>query len=161
MAKSPDTPNPPGSPGTPGTPGTPGSGGPSAFGGSTRYIDPSTPAEERTYALFMHLVGLLSMASIPVPLAGLIGSLIMWKIKAEKSPFLDDHGRDAVNFQISLLIYHVIMAILVIPTLGLAGLGFVVIVVVTLIGCIRGAMAANRGEYYRYPVTIRFLNDRV
>lgn len=150
--------NPPETPIGNGTPGA-GPGGATSTGDNARYIDPNTPTEERTYALFTHLVGLLSLASVPVPLAGLIGTAIMWRIRAEKSPFLDDHGRDAVNFQISLLIYNIIFAILIIPTLGLSGLGFVLLLVVTLLGCIRGAMAANRGEYFRYPVTIRFLKE--
>lgn len=124
-----------------------------------RYVDSAATAEERTYGLFMHLVGLLSLASMPVPVAGLIGSLIMWKIKSDTSPYLDDHGRDAVNFQISLLLYHLALGILIIPTFGLSGVGFVATLALTLVGCIRGAMASNRGEYYRYPMTFRFLKE--
>ncbi len=152
MANSPDTPGVHGA-----AVGPDPAAGATSFGPNARYIDPNTPAEERTYGVFLHLIGLLALTSVPIPVAGLIGAIVMWRIKAASSPFLDDHGRDAVNFQISLLIYNIVFAILIIPTLGLSGLGFVAIVAVTLIGCIRGAMAAHRGEYYRYPVTIRFL----
>ncbi len=142
-------------------PPTPGGGGPprGRSGVDGRYTDPTASSEERTYGLFLHLVGLLSLASIPVPVAGLIGSAIMWKVKSDTSPYLDDHGRDAVNFQISLLVYHIAFAILIVPTLGLSTLGYFVTLVLALVGCIRGAMASNRGEYYRYPMTIRFLKD--
>jgi uncharacterized Tic20 family protein len=96
---------------------------------------------------------------MPVPLAGLIGSAIMWKVKSDASPYLDDHGRDAVNFQISLLVYNIMFLILIVPTLGLSALGPIFTLVLALVGCIRGAMASNRGEYYRYPMTIRFLKE--
>jgi hypothetical protein len=107
----------------------------------------------------MHLVGLLALTSVPVPVAGLIGTAIMWKIKGDTSPYLDDHGRDAVNFQLSLLLYSVVLAILIIPTLGLSTVGHIGTAVLSLVGCIRGAKASNRGEYYRYPMTIRFLKE--
>lgn len=124
-----------------------------------RHSDPAAPAEERTYALFMHLVGILSLVSAPFPLLGPIATVAMWRIKMTQSPFLDDHGRDAVNFQISLLIYSVALTLLIIPTIGLSSLGYLVVAAVTVIGCVRGAIAANRGEFYRYPVTIRFIKD--
>lgn len=123
----------------------------------SRFVDESAPAEEKTYALFTHLVGLLSLASLALPVPGLVGTLIMWRIKHDASPFLDDHGREAVNFQISVLLYGVILTVLIIPTLGLSAVGHIAVVVLSLIGCIRGAVAANRGEFYRYPMTVRFL----
>jgi len=126
-------------------------------GWHTRFVDEAAPGEERTYSLYLHLVGLLSLASLPVPVAGLVGTLIMWRIKHDASPYLDDHGREAVNFQISVLLYGVVLTVLIIPTLGLAAFGHLAVVVLSLVGCIRGAMAANRGEFYRYPMTVRFL----
>lgn len=121
------------------------------------YVDEHADEAERTYATFQHLVGLLSMLDATV--LGLIGAIIMWRIKAKTSPFLDDHGREAVNFQISLLIYMIVGAAAVaIFTLGIGVLPWIAAVyVVRLIGCVRGAMAANRGAYYRYPVCIRFI----
>lgn len=126
---------------------------------------------ERTYAVFNHLVGLTSLLSGGVPAVGLIGSIIMWRIKCKESPYLDDHGREAVNFQLSLVAY-VLMSIPVgiafsIITLGIgavlvapaAVLGALALIALNLIGTIRGAIAANRGEYYRYPMCIRFIPD--
>lgn len=136
-----------------------------------RVTDPAADSSERTYALFNHLIGLLSLASSSVPIPGLIGTIIMWRIKCKESPFLDDHGREAVNFQISLLVYVIggvaLGVALSVLTLGLiavlmpvfAGIGVIGLVVLTLVGCIRGAMAANRREYYRYPMCIRFIDE--
>lgn len=141
---------------------------PAATPRADRYRDDLATPDERTYATFQNLVGLANIAS-GIPLIGLIATLIMWQIKKAQSPFLDDHGREAMNFQISLVIYSVggiIAAVLFgIITIGigfvlfpfLAILGTAALVIIQLIGCIRGAIAANRGEYYRYPMTIRVI----
>lgn len=121
-----------------------------------RWIDDGAPEAHRTYALFTHLVGLLSL--LDLTLAGPIGTLVMWRIKANVSDFLDDHGREAMNFQISLVIYSVVGIVLT-PLLGLGVVVLAAVWVLRLVGCIRGAMAANRGEYYRYPMCIRLISD--
>lgn len=126
-----------------------------------RAFDDQSDAAERTYALFTHLVGFASFASAGVPLLGLIGTLIMWRIKKDESPFLDDHGREATNFQLSLTVYYVICGAFTLITFGFGAILAVPVIAATLvlavIGQIRGAMAANRGEFYRYPCCIRFL----
>lgn len=117
---------------------------------SERYVEPAANDSARTYAIFQHLVGLAS-AMDGMGFLGLIGALIMWRVRTKDSPFLDDHGREAVNFQISLLLYVLVGTI---PTLGVV---VIAAFVLRLVGCIRGAMAASRGEYYRYPMCIRFI----
>lgn len=126
-----------------------------------RVRDELADESERTYAMFNHLVGLLSLADLAIPFAALIGTLIMWRVKKENSVFLDDHGREATNFQLSLILYVVIGLAFAFVTLGigfiLAAPAILALFVLKLIGCIRGAIAANRGEYYRYPMCIRFI----
>ena len=115
-----------------------------------RVVDPNVQPWERTYGLLLHLTQLLHL---PIPV---LPALIMWLIKKDESPFIDDHGREAVNFQISLLIYYVISGVLV-----LCGIGFILCFatwVLGLVGMILAAIAANKGEYYRYPACIRFLH---
>lgn len=121
------------------------------------YVDPHADSGERTYAAFNHYIGLLSLMDATV--LGLIGTLIMWVTKRKESPFLDDHGREAVNFQISLLLYAVVGTIIIaIISFGLLVVPWIgALFILRLIGCIRGGLAANRGEYYRYPCCIRFL----
>lgn len=121
-----------------------------------RAFDPDATSDERTFALLMHLslLGHIVLSGLAI-----IAPIIMWNIKKNDSPFLDDHGREALNFQITLIIY----TILIVPAgILTCGLGFIVfpigLYVLALIGMIKAATAANRGEFYRYPMTIRFIN---
>ncbi|MHC4975192.1 MAG: DUF4870 domain-containing protein [Planctomycetota bacterium] len=111
-------------------------------------VDNDADTNERTYALFNHLVGTLSVLDA-VGFFSVIGTLVMWQIRKNDSPFLDDHGREAMNFQLSLLLFAIVSFGILIP----------VLYILRLVGCIRGAMAANRGEFYRYPCCIRFISD--
>lgn len=115
-----------------------------------RVIDPDASPAERTYATFTHLTLLLAHAAIPV-----VPALIMWLIKRKDSPFLDDHGKEAVNFQISLVIYIVLSAILSVILVGFVLMALVY--VLGIVGMIMGAVAANRGEYFRYPMCLRLI----
>lgn len=115
-----------------------------------RVIDPDATPSERTYATLLHLTLLLFHFVFPV-----IPALVMWQIKKDQSPFLDDHGKEAVNFQISVLIYGLCSGLLM-----LVGIGFLllpVVYVLGIVGMILGAVAANRGEYFRYPACIRLI----
>jgi len=122
-----------------------------------RAFDPDTTPDERSYAMFMHLSLLvhvvLSIIAIVIP-------AIMWQMKKDESPFLDDHGREAVNFQISLLIWSVVFTVIAIPVGFLTcGVGFVIAFVpyiIGIVGMVQASSAANRGEFYRYPMTVRF-----
>ena len=113
----------------------------------------------RTYALFNHLVSFLNLGNGGIPLAGLIAAIIMWQVRKGDSPFLDDHGREAVNFQLSFLAFIIGGFIASILTLGLGFLiyipGLIALIVIGFVGPIRGAIAAHRGEFYRYPCCIR------
>ena len=116
-------------------------------------VDVHAEEWERTYATFNHLSLLTFHVLMPV-----IPALAMWLIKRDRSPFVDDHGREAVNFQISLMIY----ALILIPVVGAltCGVGWVLYIALyglAIYGMVKAAMAANRGQYYRYPACIRFL----
>jgi uncharacterized Tic20 family protein len=117
------------------------------------------PAEYRTWAMLTHLS---SFAGAMVALA-FLGPLVMWLIKKDEHPFLDHHGKEALNFNLSLLLYMVIGIVGSILTIGLGLIAFLpallVGFVVWVICSIQGAMKANNGEGYRYPVTIRFIAD--
>ncbi|MEM9065797.1 MAG: DUF4870 domain-containing protein [Planctomycetota bacterium] len=108
---------------------------------------------ERTYATFLHLTYLLSFVA-PV-LGPLIGALVMWLIKKDESQLIHDHGKEVVNFQISLLIYTLISAVLTVVLIGFPMLAAVA--VLGIVGMIMGAIAGNRGVYFRYPVCLRLI----
>ncbi len=133
------------------------------------YVDPEVQPDERTYGMFIHLVGLLSVLDVSGLLIG-IAQFVMWQIKKGDSSFIDDHGREAVNFQISLFIWVLAIAIgsvvFIAVTFGLGALIAVPVAVVLgimlvlarLVGAVLGAMAANNGRLYRYPMCIRVLH---
>lgn len=128
------------------------------------YIDEGTTEAQRNWGLAQHLVGLLSL--VDFTFIGLIASIVMWRIKTDESEWLDDHGREAVNFQLSLLLYAIVGSIVVV-ILSLGVFAFLTLPiwalflwVLRIYGCVKGAIAANNGAYYRYPMSIRFFKSK-
>ncbi len=114
-------------------------------------FDPLATSSERTYCLIMHLSLLAAHVFIPV-----VPALVMWLIKRNESPFINDHGREAVNFQISVLIYVIAAgAIGVVTCIGAPLIA--VAYVLGIVGMILAASAAHNGRYFRYPACIRFI----
>lgn len=108
--------------------------------------------EERQMAMFTHLAAL---AGLVFPLGNIIGPLVMWLIKKDTMPFVDDQGKEALNFNITISIGWVVSMILLLIFIGyLLMVGLFVLWIVFLIVA---AIKANEGEAYRYPLTIRFL----
>ena len=119
---------------------------------------------ERSYAMWCHLgpllAGIVMVATNGVGffVPGLV-ALILWLVKRGDSPFVDDHGREAVNFQISIiLLWFVAVAVGVLA----CGVGVLVTmpawIALALIGMILGVVAAKDGRFFRYPACIRFLS---
>ncbi|HFE65080.1 MAG TPA: DUF4870 domain-containing protein [Caldithrix sp.] len=107
----------------------------------------------RLWAMLCHLIAL---AGFVIPFGNIIGPLVVWMIKREESPFIDYHGKEALNFQISMSIYIIAAAILVLIAIGI--LLLVALGIFGLIMIVIASMKANSGEKYRYPLTIRFFN---
>ena len=125
-------------------------GVPGASPGVDPMYDASAQSWERTYATIMHATPLVP---IPTPI---VPVLVMWLIKKDQSAFINDHGKEALNFQLSLLIYAVGGAILT-PVLGLGVLVLLGTVVLMLVGSILGLIAASQGRYFRYPMCLRLV----
>ena len=103
--------------------------------------------------MLCHAGGLAGYSGFPF--ANIFLPLVFWLIKRKEDPFIDEAGKEAVNFQISLTIYTIVSALLILLVIG-----FALIVIVLLIGLILtivAAVKANDGESYRYPLTIRFI----
>ena len=105
------------------------------------------------WAMFCHLAGLCAFV---IPFVGnIVGPLILWQMKKDEYPFVDEQGKEALNFQISMTIYGLISAALSFICIGfflLAAVG-----VVDLVFLLIAAVKANNGQHYRYPLTIRFI----
>ena len=111
------------------------------------------PRETHRWGMFCHLLAFSQVVGIPF--GNILGPLVLWLIKKDEIPFVDDQGKEVLNFQISLTIYAVVSAPLCLIIVGLFLLAAILIggLVLTIIGAIR----ANEGERYRYPFAIRFI----
>lgn len=116
-------------------------------------------SEVRTFALLTHL----SAFAASILGFSFVGPLIMWLIKREEHPFLDHHGREALNFNLSILLYAAIGVALSLVTLGIGLIAVIpagiVIGIMWFVTTIIAATKANNGEGYRYPLSIRFIKE--
>ncbi len=128
-----------------------------------------------TWASACHLAAL---AMVIIPFGNIIGPLLVWVIKKEESPFIDSHGKESLNFQISLSIYvlslfllgcvavlvstvgvavfppMIMGGFLAMPAIMLAWLGLMIVEVVFIV---LASIEASKGNAYEYPFTIRFI----
>lgn len=118
-----------------------------------RLRDEALTSEERNYSMWTHLSLFASVAVPAVPVAFLL-PLVLWLIRREKSAFIDDHGRELVNVIITGAIASAVLWF--IPIVGWIPLW--TWYVITAINVVRGATAASRGEFFRYPMIFRFLS---
>jgi len=110
------------------------------------YAGPPPTSDDKTMGMLCHLLGILTW---------FIGPLIIWAIKKDQSPFVNDQGKEALNFQITLFLAYFIGGITACVFVGF----FIILIawVCALVFGIMGAIAANRGEAYRYPFAIRLI----
>jgi len=106
-----------------------------------------------TWATFCH-VGALSLY-IGIPFGHIIVPLILWLIKKNEYPFVDEQGKESLNFQISMTIYSIIAGLLAFALIGFFIFPILIIVHVTFV--IIAIVKTNKGENYHYPITIRII----
>jgi uncharacterized protein len=107
---------------------------------------------ERNWAMFCHLS---AFTGFFFPFGGIIGPLICWLSRKDESQWVDQNGKQALNFQISILLYMV----LAIPLcLIIVGIPIVILLVFLKVICIIiASVKASKGDEFRYPVTIPFI----
>ena len=113
--------------------------------------------DARQWGMLCHLAAL---ATFVAPSFGnIIGPLVVWLWKRNEHPFVDEQGKESVNFQISISIYTWVSALVLAATcVGLVLIPIVALIpIVGLVMAVIAAMKASSGEAYRYPLTIRFL----
>jgi len=111
--------------------------------------------DSRMWAMFCHLAGLAGFV-VPVILSGIIAPLIIWQIKKDDHPFIDEHGKEALNFQISIGIY-ALVSLLLIPVFCIGAFLLTAVGIFNLVFLLIAAIKANNGFHYRYPLCIRFI----
>ncbi len=105
--------------------------------------------DDKLFGMLAHILGAIT---------NFLGPLIIWAIKKDESPFVNDQGKEALNFQITLAIGHVVSMILGAVTGGCASLIISPAVwLVSVIFGIIGGMEANKGVVYRYPFALRLI----
>jgi hypothetical protein len=114
--------------------------------------NPPVMASDRTWDILCHISAL---AGFVVPLGNILGPLIIWLIKRREIPSVDAHGKESLNFQISVLIYMAISAVLMLVLIGIVLM--IVVGVAAIVLVVIASVKASNGELYRYPLTIRFI----
>ena len=130
--------------------------------------------DARIYGMLCHL---LVLAGYFFPFGNIIGPLAVWLAKKNEHPFVDDQGKESLNFQISMMIYAVALAIISVGLIivsqaqGWSAIAYTIVLVIACVGLllipfvvlamfiypIIAAVKANDGIPYRYPFTIKFV----
>ncbi|MBN1155177.1 DUF4870 domain-containing protein [candidate division KSB1 bacterium] len=108
--------------------------------------------DAQLWATLCHLSG---FAGFVFPFGNIIAPLVLWLLKRDEYELVDDQGKEALNFQISVTIYLFISALLILIVIG-----FVLLVVVAILAIVVTIMAAvktSEGNRYQYPFTIRLI----
>lgn len=117
---------------------------------------------DKTYSSITHLS---SFAGWIFPFGNVIVPFVLWSAKKSESAYIYTHGKAAVNFQLSLMLYSFLLALLIIPvTIFTLGLGLVAVllgiipaIILIIATVISASIKATNGEYYDYPFTIEFI----
>ena len=115
---------------------------------------PSSSSDVRTWVVLCHASALLGLFFHF--LGHLLGPLTVWLLKRGNSPEIDAHGKESLNFQISMLIYDAIAAILCLVVIGIPIL--IALWILNTVLVIVASVKASEGKFYRYPFTIRLIN---
>lgn len=133
------------------------------------------------------IIHLSTFSRFVIPFGGILGPLILWVLNKDKSKFIDQHGKSAINFRLSIFLYSLIIGVISIPFLLFnvfrgftfhpsvgfdfsfqnlspilfigGGLGFLAIItfLLELVFVILASIRAKEGEMYQYPITISFM----
>ena len=118
-------------------------------------------SDARLWGMLAHLSALAKYTGIPF--GNIIGPLVCWLVKKDEHPFVDDQGKESLNFQISITIASLVIFAIGFVTMCIyigvliLAVGIPAILIVDLVFVIIAAIKANAGEYYRYPVNIRIV----
>ena len=123
-----------------------------AVGANQATLAGAVGQEVRNTAVAAHLS---TFAGLVVPFASVIGPLAVWLTRRHQDPFIDQAGREALNFGISIAIYG---SVVLAAALLLVGIPFLIVgVVAWVVLASLAAAKASQGQPYRYPLTLRLI----
>lgn len=138
----------------------PGAPGPGGTSGPTFPRPPLSDQDVRNWAMGAHLSAFIG--AMMAGLGSFAGPLVVWLIRRDDNPFIAEHAREALNFNITIGVAVLICLFFGVITLGIGFLlalpALLAIGALWLYGTIMGTMAASRGEMYRYPLTVRLVS---
>lgn len=120
-----------------------------------RAYAPVLADDDKTWSMLAHLS---LLGHLIVPPFAIIAPIIIYMTKKDQSGYVADHAAEAINFQITLMIYTLIAGPLALLTCGLGAVLAIVVVPLGIVGMVLAAVASNRGEFFRYPMTFRFIH---
>jgi hypothetical protein len=126
---------------------------PSPFGGDEPAWSGRTSSDERTWGMAVHLSAL---SGFLIPFGNVIAPLVIWMLQEDKSRFVDDQGKESLNFQITVTIASLVDALTFCIGIGVVLLPLVL--VASLVMVIIAGVSASQGIAYRYPFNIRLIN---
>ncbi|MGZ0211138.1 MAG: DUF4870 domain-containing protein [Actinomycetales bacterium] len=109
-------------------------------------VQPMSPSDEKLWSTLIHVGGILF---------GFIPALVGYLVLKDRGPFVQAHTRTALNFQITMAIAYVISLFLMLILIGY--LTIIAVGILVLVFSIMGAVAANNGQAFKYPLTIEFI----
>ena len=109
--------------------------------------------DARTWGMISHLSG--SLVVFGIPFLHILGPLAIWLLKRKEYPFVDNQGKEALNFQISMALYGLVGWLLTLILVGWLILALLIIANLIFIGM--ATINVNRGEAYRYPFNLRLI----
>lgn len=115
-------------------------------------LEPSITNSEKQMGMFCHLS---AFAGMIIPFGNIIGPLIIWQMKKDESDYIAYHGKESLNFQITMAIAFLIAWVLVFVLIGVLLLP--VLAIFELVMIIIAAIKANDGIKYQYPINFRFI----
>ncbi len=111
------------------------------------------PREARKWAMVCHIISLVGLMGNGIGF--FLGPLIVWLIKREDHPFIDRQGKEAVNFQLTMILAFLVSAILCLVVIGFLFIFILAVLIIVL--PIIAAVKANEGKEFEYPFAIRFI----
>lgn len=129
----------------------------SAQADNQQHADQETASDNNAINQEAMIIQLSALSGYIIPLGSLIVPVVLWLIWREKDPYLDEMGREAVNFQLTMLVYYCICFVLFFVLIGF--LLIIAAMIFHIAYIIVGAVQTSRGVNFRYPMTIRFFRS--
>ena len=127
--------------------------------------------DRRSWAMLCHVS---AFASVVFPFGNILGPLVVWLVKRQEFPVVDDQGKESLNFQISMTVYSLIAVVVLIvgisdiaagnassdfpTTIVVSGLALIALGIINIVLVIIASVRSYQGDTYRYPLTIRFVS---